>query len=445
MKQQFIGVIIFTLCAFTAHAQKLDYPVVGAPCPEFILNGIRDYPVDRLSSTDLNGRYVILDFWHRYCASCIASFPKMNELAKQFKGKVEIFMVGLEDEIGLDGLVNEMQKRYGLDHLTFAIDSALFNRFVPRRAAPLIVLIDDKGSVKHIASSINEEMVEAFYKGEDFEWRYRSGSGGYDKQKPFLLEGNGEGAVELTDVRSRSMLLDYRMGDMPVISKPASLRDMLRFSKKNWFDATASLPFLYQLAYYGRAGWGSNDSLYSTVYYDPILEIGKDDSTFFQPEDYTTGENLFWYSLILPKERWNEQQIMLAMQEDLRRTFGLTARVEVREMPYWKVTATDDVMKKLTTKGGKPMVDDFSDAGVKYFRNVRFDKVILNIFKLLNRKTYPIVGDTSINESIDLEFHDTIGLDFELARKELERHGIYMTLSRKPFKVLVIQSLQHRN
>ncbi len=73
-------------------AQEEGHVLVGKPAPEiagaFAVNG---KPV---KLADLKGKVVLLDFWAVWCPPCIATFPHLRQLHKEFKDKgVEI--VGL--------------------------------------------------------------------------------------------------------------------------------------------------------------------------------------------------------------------------------------------------------------------------------------------------------------------------------------------------------------
>lgn len=45
---------------------------------------------------ELDGKFVMVEFWATWCSSCRKAFPKMNELQKAFKD--ELVIIGLSDE-----------------------------------------------------------------------------------------------------------------------------------------------------------------------------------------------------------------------------------------------------------------------------------------------------------------------------------------------------------
>lgn len=54
---------------------------------------------DPVSWEDLEGKVVVIDFWATWCAPCVKSFPKLNELEKVFADRpVAFFSVAYETE-----------------------------------------------------------------------------------------------------------------------------------------------------------------------------------------------------------------------------------------------------------------------------------------------------------------------------------------------------------
>src|SRR5438309_1226849 len=106
MKQRYFYLLIaLGLIQSVALAQPktsgddFNYPEIGKPCPDFTLNEIYNYPKSKASLQDFKGKWLILDFWSRGCTACIQSFPKLNELTKEFKDKVQIVLVGVDDKL----------------------------------------------------------------------------------------------------------------------------------------------------------------------------------------------------------------------------------------------------------------------------------------------------------------------------------------------------------
>jgi thiol-disulfide isomerase/thioredoxin len=80
-------------------------PLVGKPAPnlkgDFAING------EPVSLSDLRGKIVVLDFWAVWCGPCIATFPHLTELHKDFKDK-DVVVLG----------VTTYYKRFGFDKET---------------------------------------------------------------------------------------------------------------------------------------------------------------------------------------------------------------------------------------------------------------------------------------------------------------------------------------
>src|SRR5690606_25210392 len=117
----------------TVSADNKDesFPKIGKPMPDFTLNNILYYEKEQTSLKDFKGKWIVLDFWNRLCVNCIKSFPKVNDLRKEFKGKVEFFLVGRNDGKyynGSEKVYQKVQDKYNLE-LPLVYDAGLFESF----------------------------------------------------------------------------------------------------------------------------------------------------------------------------------------------------------------------------------------------------------------------------------------------------------------------------
>jgi thiol-disulfide isomerase/thioredoxin len=423
-----------------AKSPQDEYPVIGKQIPSFWINGIVKGEIKLIHSEDLKGRYVILDFWHRYCATCIASMPKMELIAERFSDNLDVYMVGLEDDIGLEAFTKELMERLNIKHLTFAIDSSLFKRFVPGRAAPHLILINPDGTVKAITGSVDEIMVNEFIKDRPFNYldlSYESqlSKQYYDRKKPFLLDGNGG---EGFDIKYRSMFLEFIPNRMPMKLIPQYIENAIN-ENQVFLEGVSDLMQLYRLAYFGYSTWsiGGKDSLlYKMYYYKPVLKV-KDESKF--KGDINSGKNYYWYSFYLLDGNFSREQLMNSLQKDLYLNFGYQVEVVDREMPYWRVTVDNEKFKNLVTKGGQMQwVLDGLNLYQK-FVNYPLNEVIQKMFRDVYSKTDPIIVDSKFSSiPIDLELLQSVGNDFNTIKEELGRYGIIVQKNTKEFKVLLI-------
>jgi thiol-disulfide isomerase/thioredoxin len=105
----------------------IGYPQLENRCPYFDLPDIHYFFLKHSDLNGFKGQNIILDFFAEYCVTCFESFPKINELQKEFKGQIQFILVGKEGA-KIRTVYERFRTHYNLD-LPVAFDSTIFNQF----------------------------------------------------------------------------------------------------------------------------------------------------------------------------------------------------------------------------------------------------------------------------------------------------------------------------
>jgi thiol-disulfide isomerase/thioredoxin len=170
---KYIFVIIAIACLQQGFAQTTNVcPEVGQPCPDFYFKDVRFYSQKHVSLADFKGRWLVLDFWNRYCHTCMDKMPSTDSLQKTFRGQVQFLLVGYTgshythhaDDKAIHHLYPKLRKRLNID-LPVAYDSLLFHRF-DIGACPYIVVIDPAGIVRAVTIGLNKQNMKNLMSGK---------------------------------------------------------------------------------------------------------------------------------------------------------------------------------------------------------------------------------------------------------------------------------------
>jgi thiol-disulfide isomerase/thioredoxin len=119
--------------------------LVGAIAPAFELPLLEG---ERIRLEDLRGKIVVLDFWATWCGPCIASLPKLNEIAQEYRGvNVQLIAVNIEQKPAeIKSMLGKLEIKP-----TVALDSdGAVARAYFAEAIPQTVIIDANGKIVKI-------------------------------------------------------------------------------------------------------------------------------------------------------------------------------------------------------------------------------------------------------------------------------------------------------
>ncbi len=122
-------------------------------------NGLK---TDSLSLYDYKGKLVMLDFWIKSCGPCIASFPKLNELQKEFgTDKFQLLSINAEDNE--DDIKFFYEKHKPGYKMVFGAEQLAANYGVP--SYPTVIIVDKTGKVIYTSKDgFNREEIDKVIK-----------------------------------------------------------------------------------------------------------------------------------------------------------------------------------------------------------------------------------------------------------------------------------------
>lgn len=159
IRRKLFLVIIILSGSFFAQAQTL----MNQPAPVLDFEAI--LPAGKNTDiTQLEGRYVLLEFWATWCTPCVRNIPHLNELAGNFK---EVQFVSITDE-PREKIEKFLQSREIKGWVAIDKDGATFRNYHVE-GRPQTFIIDKKGMVifegdpSHVTEQLLSKIVSGSY------------------------------------------------------------------------------------------------------------------------------------------------------------------------------------------------------------------------------------------------------------------------------------------
>lgn len=408
MKKITIYIVLAALCLnLKVRAQDKSSHItalkIGDEVPDITITNIINYPTKPAKISDFKGKLLILDFWATWCSSCIANFPKMEALQKEFGDKIQILAVAYEDSKKINGFfASKAGQGY---HVTSIVNDSTFSKLFPHRVIPHCVWIDKDGVVTAITSA--EEVTSInINKILNKEKNITAAKIDIDPHEPLFI---GKDLLKEQLVQY-SILLKGKNEGLPTGSEKRT---------KNGIAIGLAVMNDPILTMYKIVMWRLMPGFVESrlIIDSRNVEALKDD--------------IYSYDLILPKEL--SDSLYRYMLNDLNRYTNYHARIEHRKMDCLILTKESN-SDKIRTGGGQPENSLFFNRPARLINHPVSDLLIrLNDVKGIN---LPIVDETHYNGNIDLEFSGNT--DLESIKKSLKSYGLILTEGERNLEVFVI-------
>ncbi|MBT1704457.1 redoxin domain-containing protein [Chryseosolibacter indicus] len=436
------------------------------------------------------GRIYVIEFGATWCTPCAAAIPVLSDVSNKYRNEVSVISVFVKenfyssnknDTSYIDKVKKYVDKKSDQIHYSVAIDDPLGrtgNAWLKGRdGIPHIFIVDKQGKISFIGSNpkdiykVLEKIRSDSYNIKDYTTSQRNVQANrvkFDPAKLLLIDGNGgredsflwrsiltryDGEIHATNpefissyywavpgskyfsYKDRVQLIGVSLSKLYYLAYGDTLSNVVHFRGMNWeFPDTVAMPHL--------------KTSYGKYWHEPVLEVN-DQKPFIAEK--SNIQNRYNYSLKVPKGKGTSQAMQNALRNDLETYFGYDVSVEVRMMPYWRLTAPDRkfASSKLLSKDQNEKIQVTDSEAPFVFRNAKMRDVItmlastfgyglLDFGKLPLTEQAPFIDETGIAEDIDFIFDKRA--TFDEAKEHLKKLGLDLSKSTKPMKVVVIKN-----
>lgn len=148
----FLFTLWMSYCGYSMWIHKLNFGSFTGKIEKVVTSdySLFDEMHKEIKLSQLKGKYVVLDFWHKYCGVCYSKMPMVENLYKRYREKNDILVAGVfaykqgeEHQEGTSILRNE-----GYTYSTFStsFDSSVLKGF-GIKCFPAVVVLNPDGNM----------------------------------------------------------------------------------------------------------------------------------------------------------------------------------------------------------------------------------------------------------------------------------------------------------
>lgn len=390
---------------------------VGDRVPEAFWTTPRNFMADgkvvQRNMEQFRGKPLIIDFWATFCIPCIKGMPEQKRLSGLFQNEVNIVSVTPESAKLVATFYSSNRNPLGSAFISIVDDQEL-NRLFLHNKIPHLVWIDKQGIVRNTTEgdALSEGNIRATLAGNlslpPLNYIYPNTA--------LMMNQNPEG------MQSFNLLIK---GKIPGISS-----SMVRSNERNTGMIIFNHPlrWIYSVLAMGEFQWFS-DQRFKLDFAD----TDEFNNSSLKPDDLWTVD------LWVPKEK--SASLKKLTMTYLNENSGYSAAVKVINTAVYRLAySASKATRQLKTKGGQPANLGFHK-GSKFI-NQRIVNLINDIQDCAFVK-YPVLNDTQLDFSIDLELSEV--KDMAGLNALLTPYGLSLVADHQELEMLVVSKTDKTN
>jgi thiol-disulfide isomerase/thioredoxin len=420
------------LCSFFGVYGQEKNIKIGEKVPDVVITNVTNLKlkgtlVSELHLSDLKGTLVILDFWATWCSPCRSMVPVMDSLQRVFGNRLVFLPVAYQDAAVVAPVLAQMQQLHPFSLPGVTGDKVLNNLF-PHQSLPHYVWIDGAGVLRAVTEEkeVTGQHIRAMLEGSRMQLEEkRDAVICYDKERPFLVDGNGGSSSPLL---YHSILTRYMPGLVPGmdIAMPDSVKGQ-RYNLRN-----TPLIWFFRIAYSDNGRWFTDARIRLLSADSARMNTRLTGQAF---DKWLEAGNGWCYELLLPPAL--ATSAFSIMQEDLRRLFPqYKVRAEqsrTRCLALVRTSGND----KLHAAGGKILVD-IGPYNCE-LRNSTLSQLIKRLeVQYMQNSLLPVVDDTGYTGRVDLSLHAPL-YQLDRLNSELKKYDLQFVEKVTNVELLVVR------
>ncbi len=377
------------------------------------------------NTSELKGKFLLIDFWNINCTSCLRAMPYMDSLQKEFGERLNILMVTNNSKSEVTTFYSKHPQIKIPSYAAVIVADSVLTAAFPHNSVPHHIWIDDKGVVKYITDGhyATKNNVQSFLKKVPLNMRMKREYADFDLMQPLIKEGNGRLQPHLKYYSTFfKRISEYGSGAITYFVDTINYTAGVKLINQPLLEH-------YKFAY---------SKLYGGIYYEAnriALEV-KDKSSFIIPE--TTNEewldkNIVSYELSVPLSR--KDHIFHYVQEDLDRYFPYSAELETKVLQSFVLTQID---KKLSFKPEeeKPAYIKRNDSLI--IKNYKLETLRSALAYSLSKYNCPVINAIDYSGTVNITLLGDLS-DIGNINRQLKTYGLLIEKKDHCVKQLIIR------
>jgi thiol-disulfide isomerase/thioredoxin len=401
---------------------------VGDKMPDVALGNVVNNTTGKTKFSQFRGKLVILDFWNSSCGSCIAAFPKMEQLQKEFSDKIQIFLVNPQETMEQIKAHQNISNFYIPTSLPSIVNAINIEKYFPTKGETgYHIWIDGNGIVRlrgngHI--NTYAQKIRALLAGDSISYvSDESVRLGNEKEPLHKLYSKSRFPIKIQYTSSITSFSDeYNYAGAFVINQINKTDQTLRNAILNQDIAN-----LYMYAVMNqkelqlqRASILNGNSIRQILKCE-VSSPSNYSKSFLSKEDFTDEwirKSMFCYEQITPFGIADSDRGQF-MLEDLNRFFGnlygIAGKLEKRKVQCW-VIITNSLAGKLASKSEQSKVIRFDQGDKKMvrFTKQKIGQILKEYLSYNVAASFPqndsllILDETGFKSEVDIELPEKV-------------------------------------